>query len=135
MARYLGIDLGSRRIGLAICDSSGTVATPYMTLQRSSDEKDAASIAELALGEGVRTVIVGMPYSLDGSKGDAAVVVEDFAGALRTCGLRVRFVDERLTTAEATKSLRRGGVKGRKQRMIVDQTAAAVILQTFLDQS
>jgi putative holliday junction resolvase len=134
MARYIGIDLGSRRIGLAICDTKGTVATPYMTLQRTSDDQDAANIAELSLGEGVKTVVMGMPYSLDGSKGDAAIVAEDFAVALREQGLRVRFIDERLTTVEATKSLRRGGVKGRKQRLVVDQTAAAVILQTFLDQ-
>lgn len=134
MPRYLGIDLGSRRIGVAICDPLGTVATPYMTLQRSSDEQDAASVAELAVGEGVKTVILGMPFKMDGSKGDAAVVTEDFAVALRAAGLRIRFVDERLTTVEATKSLRRGGVKSRKQRMVVDQTAAAVILQAFLDQ-
>lgn len=133
MTRYLGIDLGSRRIGLAISDPKGTFATPFMTLNRSSDELDAQAIAELALGEGVSTAVLGMPFKLDGTKGDATVVVEDFASALRTAGLRVRFVDERLTTVEATKKLRSTGVKGKKLRAVVDRTAATIILQTFLD--
>lgn len=133
MTRYIGIDLGSRRIGLALSDPKGSFATPFMTLNRSSDELDAAAIAELARGEGAATAILGMPFNMDGSKGDAAVVVEDFAGALRTAGLRVRFVDERLTTVEATKTLRATGVKGKKARQVVDRTAATIILQTFLD--
>lgn len=133
MTRYIGIDLGSRRIGLAISDSKGVIATPFMTLNRSSDELDAKAIAELALGEGAQTAVLGMPFRLDGTKGDASVVVEDFAGALRTAGLRVRFVDERLTTVEATKVLRGAGVKGKKLRTVVDKTAATIILQTFLD--
>lgn len=133
MTRYIGIDLGSRRIGLALSAPKGALATPFMTLNRSSDELDAAAIAELAHGEGATTAILGMPFNMDGTKGDAAVVVEDFAGALRTAGLRVRFVDERLTTVEATKKLRTAGVKGKKAREVIDKTAATIILQTFLD--
>lgn len=133
MTRYIGIDLGSRRVGLALSDSKGTIATPFMTLNRSSDELDAAAIAELAHGEGATTAILGMPFKMDGTKGDAAVVAEDFAGALRNAGLRVRFVDERLTTVEATKKLRAGGTKGKKMRAVIDKTAATIILQTFLD--
>lgn len=133
MTRYVGIDLGSRRIGLALSDSKGRIATPFMTLNRSSDEQDALAIVELAHAEGAKTAILGMPFKLDGTKGDASVVVEDFAAALRTAGLRVRFVDERLTTAEATKRLRARGMKSKKMREVIDKTAATIILQAFLD--
>jgi putative Holliday junction resolvase len=133
MTRYIGIDLGSRRVGLALSDSKASFATPFMTLSRSSDELDAQAIAELAHGEGATTAILGMPFRMDGTKGEASVVVEDFAAALRTAGLRVRFVDERLTTVEATKKLRSTGMKGKKIRQVVDRTAATIILQTFLD--
>lgn len=133
MTRYIGIDLGSRRIGLALSDPKGKFATPFMTLNRSSDEQDALAICELGHAEGAKTAILGMPFKLDGTKGDASVVVEDFAAALRAAGMRVRFVDERLTTAEATKKLRSVGVKGKKARQVVDKTAATIILQAFLD--
>lgn len=133
MTRYVGIDLGSRRVGLAISDSEGIIATPFMTLNRSSDEQDAQAIAELAIAEGAKTAVLGMPFKLDGTRGDASVVVEDFAVALRAAGLRVRFVDERLTTVEATKKLSKRGMNSRKIREVVDKTAAMIILQTFLD--
>jgi len=133
VTRYLGIDLGSRRIGLAISDAKGVIATPFMTLNRSSDEQDARAITELAHAEGATTAVLGMPFKLDGTRGEAAVVVEDFASALRAAGMRVRFVDERLTTAEAQKQLKARGMKGRKAREVIDKTAATIILQAFLD--
>lgn len=134
MARYIGIDLGSRRIGLAISDAKGMLAVAYTTLLRTSDELNAQAIAELAEAEGVKTVVLGMPFNMDGTKGDAAVVTDDFALRLRGSGIRVRFIDERLTTVEAEKSLKAQGMKGKQRREVVDKTAATIILQAFLDQ-
>ncbi len=133
MARTIGVDLGSRRVGIAISDAKGTVATPYATLQRTSDENDAKAIAEMAQLEGVKTIVLGMPFMLDGSKGDAAMVTEGFAVRLKSEGLRVRLYDERLTTVEAAKKLKGRGMKGKQTRGVIDKVAAAVLLQSFLD--
>lgn len=133
MPRYLAVDLGARRIGIAISDDGGKVATPYATLDRSSDEADARAIAELAAGEGAKTIVVGLPLQLDGTKGDAALVAEAFGDKLRACGAKVRYHDERLTTKEAEKKLRGRGMRARQQRTVIDKMAAAVLLQSFLD--
>jgi putative Holliday junction resolvase len=133
MARTLGVDLGSRRIGIAISDDKGKVATPYMTLQRSSDEADARAIAEIAHAEGAKTVVLGLPLTLAGERGDAAMVTEGFAEKLKVAGLRVKLFDERLTTKEASKKLTGRGMKARQQRAVIDKMAASVLLQAYLD--
>ncbi|MFN2613279.1 MAG: Holliday junction resolvase RuvX [Actinomycetota bacterium] len=133
MARTLGVDLGSRRIGIAIADSDGLVATPYATLERTSDEADAKAIVEIAAGEGVKQIVLGYPLSLDGTRGDAALVTEGFAEKIKQAGGKVKLWDERLTTVEATKKLRAGGVRARKQRKVIDRSAATLLLQSFLD--
>jgi putative Holliday junction resolvase len=133
MARAIGVDLGTRRIGIAISDAKGTVATPYATLHRTSDENDAQAIAELAAAEKAATVVLGYPLALDGSIGDAALVAQAFAQKLRAAGARVKLWDERLTTAEAEKKLKGRGMKGRQRRAVVDKVAATVLLQSFLD--
>ena len=133
MARTVGVDLGSRRIGIAISDDKGTVATPYATLQRTSDDLDAKAIAEIAALEGARTVVLGFPLMLDGTKGDAAMVTEGFAAKLKEAGLRVKLHDERLSTAEAAKAMKTRGMKSKQVRGVIDKAAAAVILQSFLD--
>lgn len=133
MTRWMGVDLGTRRIGIALSDPKGTFALPYVTLPRTSDEQDARAIAEMAKGEGVRTVVLGHPLALDGSRGDPALVAEAFGQRLREAGARVKLWDERLTTVEAEKRLKGRGMKGRQRRAVVDKLAAAVLLQSFLD--
>jgi putative holliday junction resolvase len=133
MPRALGVDLGTRRIGIAISDQKGTVATPYAVLSRTSDEEDATAIAEIASAEGAQRIVVGHPLSLDGSRGPAAQVAEAFAGKLEEAGLRVTLWDERMTTVEATKMLKTRGMKGRARRGQVDKVAAQVLLQAYLD--
>lgn len=135
MPRLIGIDLGTRRIGVAVCDSDGRVATPYAVLTRTHDEADAKAIAEIAALEGAKTVVLGLPLSLDGTKGNSALVAEAFGEKLREAGARVRFWDERLTTVEAEKRLKGRGqtMKGKQRRAVVDKVAAAVMLQAFLD--
>ena len=133
MARALGVDLGSRRIGVAISDAGGKVATPYATLERTNDEQDAQAIAEVASAEGAKLIVLGHPLMLDGSRGDAAAVTEAFAAKLKESGLRVTLWDERLTTKEAESGLKRRGMKGRARRAIIDKVAAQVLLQSYLD--
>lgn len=133
MPRALGVDLGTRRIGLAISDARGTVATPYATLDRTNDEQDSKAIAEVASAEEAKMIVLGHPLKLDGSVGDAALVAEAFAAKLKESGLRVTLWDERLTTKQAESGLKRRGMKGREVRAVVDKVAASVLLQSYLD--
>jgi putative Holliday junction resolvase len=133
--RAIGLDLGERRIGVALCDSAGTLATPYEVVQRSGDRaRDHRRIAELVDEAGAEVVVVGMPLSLDGSAGPAAVGVQAEVVELREhLGVPVEVWDERLSTVEAARRLRTAGVPGRKRRHVIDQVAATVILQSWLD--
>jgi putative Holliday junction resolvase len=135
VTRAVGLDLGTRRIGVALSDSAGTVATPHVVLTRSNDRiHDHGRIADLVDEAGAEVVVVGLPLSLDGSVGPAARSILDEADELRA-RLPVGVVtwDERLSTVEAQQRLRAAGVKGRKGRQVVDQVAATVILQSWLD--
>lgn len=133
--RTVGLDLGSRRIGVALCDSGGRLATPYEVVQRSGDPaRDHREIARLVAEADAVRVVVGLPRALDGSVGIAAqgvlAEVEQLRAAL---GVPVHTWDERLTTVTADRSLREAGVAGTKRRKVIDQLAAAVILQAWLD--
>jgi putative Holliday junction resolvase len=135
MTRALALDLGTRRIGVALSDSAGAVATPLDVLTRSNDRmRDHARIADLVAEAGAEVVVVGLPLSLDGSVGPAARGVLDEADELRArLDVSVVTWDERLSTVEAERRLRAAGVKGPKGRGVVDQVAATVILQSWLD--
>jgi putative holliday junction resolvase len=134
--RALGLDLGARRIGVALSDSAGTVATPYETVQRVGDRRrEHRRLAELVEETGAEIVVVGLPRSLDGSEGPAARTVRQEVAALRaTLGVTVETYDERFTTVSAERSLRAMDVRGPRRRQVVDQVAAAVLLQAWLDQ-
>ena len=133
--RALGIDLGSRRIGVSLSDSAGIIATPYETVARGpSVADDHRRLLEIAAEADVEIVVVGLPLSLDGSVGPAAAGVLDEVEQLRAATpLPVETYDERLTTVTAERLLRQGGRKGRARRQVIDQTAAAVLLQAWLD--
>ena len=136
--RAVGVDLGAKRIGIAVSDSAGTLATPRGTLTRSGDAtRDRRALVDLVVEEEAATVVVGHPLSLDGSRGPAARAAEAEAEALSALledrGVTVELFDERLTTVSAHQALTAGGTKGRNQRAVVDQTAAAVMLMAWLD--
>ena len=133
--RALGLDLGSRRIGVALSDSAGTLASPYETVQRCGDVAlDHRRILALATEAEVEILVVGLPLSLDGTVGPAADSVLAEIDELRDAtGLPVETYDERLTTVTATRLLREGGVSGKARRQLVDKVAASVILQSWLD--
>lgn len=133
--RALGLDLGSRRIGVSVSDSAGTVATPVETLERSArPDDDHRSIAGLVAEWEAEIVVVGLPLSLDGTTGPAARSVLDEAARLaETLAVPVVTHDERLSTVSAERSLVAQRMAGPARRRVVDQLAAAVILQAWLD--
>lgn len=133
--RAIGVDLGAKRIGIALSDSGGTVATPWTRVDRCGDRaRDHRRIAELAAEAEAECVVVGLPLSLDGSVGPAAEGVLAEIEALRVVlAVPVETYDERLTTVTAERVLREQGVDGRRRREVVDQVAASVLLQAWLD--
>jgi len=129
----LAVDVGSARIGVARCDPDGLLASPLATIPRGPGDLD--SLASLAADEDAIEVIVGLPTGLSGREGAAAAQARAFAEALaaRLAPVPVRLVDERFTTVIAHDALRRGGRGSRARRPLVDQAAAALILQGALD--
>jgi putative Holliday junction resolvase len=135
LGRILGLDLGQSRIGVAISDPDRRVAVPLGTVRTGAPE-DVKAIAAMVKEQGIAAIVVGQPLSLSGRKGEAADHAEKFAQALRDfLKLPVFLQDERLTTVEADRQLADAGVRGRDRRRIVDQTAATLILQAYLDRT
>jgi putative Holliday junction resolvase len=134
--RRLGIDVGSVRIGVAVSDPDGILATPVETVRRDRSGKHLRRLAELAAEHHSVEVIVGLPRTLADRTGPSAVDAIDLAEALaqRVAPTPVRLADERLTTVSAQRSLREAGVRAKEQRAVIDQAAAVAILQSWLDQ-
>lgn len=138
MGRILGLDVGERRIGVAISDPDGRLAVPLRILESRGDAGDARAIAELARAEDAAALVVGDPLSLDGSTGPQANRVRAFARQLaETTGLPLRLWDERLTSAQVQRtqagSRKRAARGARRRRAPADDLAAAIILQSYLD--
>ncbi len=133
--RALGVDPGTKRIGLAVSDLTGTIASPLLVLQRSkSPRHDLSEIARIARTEEAEVIVVGLPINMDGSLGPAAQAATAFADRLATvAGVPVELHDERRTTVTADQAMREGGLDGRARRQRVDKVAAAVMLQSWLD--
>ena len=133
--RALGLDLGSKRIGVAISDRSGTIASPLTVLARSRSRRtDHERIAELVREEQAEVVVVGMPRSLSGAQGPAArAATAEMTALASVVDVPVEPYDERFTTVTATRALAESGVRGPARRRVVDKVAAAVILQSWLD--
>jgi putative Holliday junction resolvase len=133
--RALGVDLGSKRIGIAVSDLSGSLATALTTVHRSRSRRhDHAEIARIVREEECEVVVVGLPLSLDGSTGPAARRATTEARQLASVvGVPVELYDERFTTVTAERELADAGLDGRRRRQVVDQVAAAVMLQAWLD--
>lgn len=131
MGRLLGLDYGTRRVGVAISDSSRIIATPYTVLPA---EGAVEGIVGILTEEDVDGIIVGLPVSLSGDEGASAVAARSFAAEVATrTGLPVELVDERFTTKVAEDALIAGGVRRAKRRDIRDKMAATVMLQGHLD--
>ncbi|GAB4439521.1 MAG: Holliday junction resolvase RuvX [Chloroflexi bacterium OHK40] len=133
--RLLGLDVGERRIGVALSDASGRLATPLTTIGAVPQAQAIERIGRLCVEHQVVALVVGLPLTLRGEVGPQAAAVQRFAAQLaEAVGLPVHFFDERLTSAAADQLLREMGVKPEKRKLQLDQVAASIILQDYLDQ-
>jgi putative holliday junction resolvase len=134
--RYLGLDVGNRRIGVAVSDELGLTAQPVLTLERKRNRReDLRSLARLCRRFGVAGVVVGNPLYLQGELSPQAAKTQAFAAELgELTGLPIHLWDERLTSNTAHEILYEAGRKRQEHRNVVDQVAAVLILQGFLDE-
>ena len=132
--RLLGLDVGDARVGVAVSDPTGTVATPVSVLDARTLDADLRPLARLVEDYEAEAIVVGLPLTLSGEEGPQALAVreraERWSGRL---GTPLVFWDERLTTSQARRSLSEAGLDERASRKAVDMVAAALILQTYLD--
>ena len=133
--RAIGIDLGEKRIGVAISDSSGNLATPYEVVFRTGNrDQEHQQIRAIVEEVEAEILVIGLPLSLDGSEGKAAQGAREEAKAIaQVISVPVEMHDERLTTVEAERLLREQGLKGPERRKVVDKVAAAILLQAWME--
>jgi putative holliday junction resolvase len=138
--RRLGVDVGKVRVGVAVSDPDGILATPLVTVSRDmgaaadSVPADIAELVRLAGEHEAVQIVVGLPVRLNGAEGPAAIDIRAYAERLaRAAPVPVVLTDERMSTVVATRRLAERGVRGKRQRAVVDQAAAVEILQSWLD--
>jgi len=132
--RYLGIDFGDARIGLALSDSLGIIANGLEVHKVKNMEESANYIAELAKKHEVGTLVIGLPYNMDGSSGPRCEKTKEFADLLeKKTNLKIEFIDERLTTVESEKVLIEAGKNREKRKELIDMISATIILQNYLN--
>ncbi|MBE9183264.1 Holliday junction resolvase RuvX [Microcoleus sp. LEGE 07076] len=130
----LGLDIGSKRVGIAGCDGTGLIATGITTLVRSSFDRDVACLRELVRARGVKILVAGLPYSMNGELGNQARQVQKYAGRIaEALELPLEYVDERLTSVEAEELIKAQGIPLSQNKGSIDRKAAALILQRWLD--
>ncbi len=132
MKPVIALDVGDKRIGVAASDLLGLTAQPLETYTRLNIGKDIRHIAGLARERGAACVVVGLPRNMDGTLGEQAGRTRAFAAKLREAGLEILWIDERLTTAAARRTLIEGGMRREKRKQVIDRIAAVHILETYL---
>lgn len=130
MNKIMALDVGTKRIGIALSDYLHVIATPYITIPRTPEQDAIESILKIAKENNVKTIIVGLPINMDGTKGFQAQDCIDFSQKI--CGFDIMYEDERLTSEEAENRLRARKVDFRKNKGLVDMESAAVILEQYL---
>jgi putative Holliday junction resolvase len=130
----LGLDVGRKRLGVAGCDGTGLIATELTTIERTSFEQDVAKLKQIVEEREIQILVIGLPYSMDGTLGFQAKQVQKFARKLaRALQLPVEYVDERLTSVEAEAQLRTQKGFSSRNKGAIDRRAAAIILQQWLE--
>lgn len=132
--RIMALDYGERRIGVALSDPLRLTASPLLTLTRESPARDVAALRGLVEAHEVGRIVVGLPLAMNGTRTAMTDKAEKFAGLVgRATGVPVDTWDERLTTAQATRALIEGDVRRERRREVIDQVAAVILLQSYLD--
>lgn len=133
MGRALGIDVGTKTLGVAVGDDDGSIAFPVTTIRRKGLVRDLAAVMEIAEDRGAEEAVVGLPLELDGSDGPLCAEARVVARELEARGLTVHLQDERMSTVAAERALLEGDVSRKRRKQVVDKVAATLILQAFLD--
>ena len=132
--RIMCLDYGDVRIGIAFSDLLQIVASPYQTYTRKNLESDLAFFADLCTKHDVETIVMGLPYNMDGTSGERNKVTQEFGNLLsQATGLDVVYVDERLSSVEAEDVLAEAKIPAIKRKGLIDKIAASIILQTYLN--
>lgn len=132
--RVLALDVGKRRIGLAISDELGITAQGLPTLERTTNREDLAHLAQLAQDRGISLFLIGDPLHMSGDQSRQAQYIRDFAARLsEKTGVPTKFWDERLTTVQAQRVLRESGISIEKRARAIDKLAAVILLESYLD--
>jgi putative Holliday junction resolvase len=132
--RILALDLGKKRIGLALSDELGLTAQGLPTLQRKNNRTDLAELARIAQANGVNLILIGEPLHMSGDAGFQAQNAREFSELVaRRTGIQIRLWDERLTTVEASRVLRDSGISIEKRAQAIDRLSAVILLQSYLD--
>ena len=132
--RIMGLDVGDARIGVALSDPLGLTAQRLTVLERTTLSQDVEAVRRLIEQHGVETMVVGLPLTMRGERGPQAQKVASFSDVLRQrLAIRIEFIDERLTTVQGSRALQATGTRGRKRKAVIDQVAAQLILQQYLD--
>jgi putative Holliday junction resolvase len=136
VSRFLGIDYGTVRIGLALSDPTGTLASPLQFLENQSPQQVTTALSELIQTHQIAGLVIGLPRNMDGTYGPSAQKVRDFIGQIqKSISLPITPIDERLTTAQASKQLSCIGLNQKQLRKKVDSSSACLILQQYLDRN
>lgn len=134
MGRVMALDVGTKTIGVALSDELRLFAQPHSTIARKGVAQDVPKVARIAAEKAVDHVVVGLPYELDGSEDRPARLARQIGEAVReTTGLPVTYIDERYSSVEATRMLVQADMSRERRKQVIDQAAACVILQSFLD--
>ena len=132
--RYMGIDYGKARIGVAFSDLSGTIASAHSVI-KGEGEKDVENLSKLAKSMEVKYIVIGLPLNADGTESEMSKFVQDFGKKLsEKSGLQVFYQDERYTSFEAEEYLKEAGIKWEKRKELLDKVSAQIILQNYLDE-
>jgi putative Holliday junction resolvase len=132
--RIMGLDVGQRRIGIALSDPLGISAQPLMVLERTDTARDMSALQALIVKHMVETVVVGLPLTMRGENGPEAQRIRTFVQTLkRSVAIPIQYVDERLTTVQAERALLETDTSRRKRKRVIDKVAAQLILQHYLD--
>ena len=136
MGRLLGIDYGEKRIGVSVSDPTGTIASPFNTLLYNSGEDLLVQLQEVVISEKIEGVVVGLPIGMKGQETTQTTLVQQFVELLRRhLDLPIHTADERLTSVAAENVLKEQKIQPSRNKAMIDSTAAALILQSFLDRT
>ena len=134
MPRILGLDIGERRIGVALSDAMNIIAMGMDTIDRKNEKNVVEKIKKIVEQHDVSKIIVGMPFNMNGTKGDSARSVESFIESLKKeIFVEIEFLDERLTTVQGERILLEADISRAKRRLSIDKISSQIILQTYLD--